>query len=75
MLPGKCAPGFYCPRNTTVQIPCPAGRYGKTAGLTSAECTAICPIGHYCVAGSVEPVKCPSGSNRDYCVLNTGMFL
>lgn len=43
-------------------MPCPAGRYGASYGLTDAACTAVCPLGHYCVAGSAAPVPCPAGT-------------
>ncbi|CAM9183066.1 unnamed protein product, partial [Ectocarpus fasciculatus] len=61
---GLCEKGFYCPLNSTSgrQVPCPAGRYGATAGLADDHCTAICPMGHYCPLGSFEPVPCPAGT-------------
>lgn len=63
---GRCAPGHFCPRNSTSarQRPCPAGRYGATSGLRDAYCTAVCPLGHYCPAGSVRPLPCPPGNPR-----------
>jgi hypothetical protein len=35
------------------------GRYGDTAGLTTDQCTAICPDGYYCPTGSITPTSCP----------------
>lgn len=63
---GLCEKGFYCPLNSTSgrQVPCPAGRYGATAGLADDHCTAICPMGHYCPLGSFEPVPCPAGTGQ-----------
>lgn len=60
---GLCDAGYFCPFNSTsrTEEPCPAGRYGSVQGLTDGNCTAICPLGHYCPAGSVLPVKCPAG--------------
>ena len=42
---------------------CNAGRYGSSTGLTSASCTATCPAGYYCPAGtsSYSSNKCPAG--------------
>lgn len=60
---GLCERGFYCPLNSTSsrQVPCPAGRYGATAGLVDDRCTAMCPMGHYCPLGAYEPIPCPAG--------------
>ena len=43
----KCEPGFYCAKDN-IKRSCPAGRYGQTAGLTSASCSGPCPLGYYC---------------------------
>ena len=65
---GFCEPGHYCLANSTsaVQNKCPAGRYGKlnmlNEGLVDAECYAVCPVGHYCPAGSPLPIACPGGT-------------
>jgi len=60
---GLCAPGHYCPAQSTSaeQVPCPAGRFGNASGLTTAACTAVCPVGHYCPTASVVPLPCPAG--------------
>ena len=46
---GKCSKGFYCPG----------------AQNTSEPIDYTCPKGHYCVEGSVEPVRCKSGYYQD----------
>jgi hypothetical protein len=57
-----CDPGYYCPPDTGVRIPCPAGTYGRQSELTTVGCSAPCPLGHYCPLASVEPTKCPAGT-------------
>ncbi len=42
-------------------IPCPAGRYGSTIGLTSSRCSAPCPVGRF---GDFK-----GASNPDDCTL------
>jgi len=61
---GFCARGFFCPANSTSsrQSPCPPGKYGFATGLTSPDCTADCPLGHYCPAGTADPIPCPAGT-------------
>lgn len=54
-----CSPGHYC--RGGVSIPCPRGRYGNSTGLQTAACTAMCPDGSHCPAGSVLPSICPLG--------------
>ena len=59
----RCAQGTYNPSaGASGCFACPAGRYGSTTGLTQQDCTAVCPVGHYCVAGSASPSKCPAGT-------------
>jgi hypothetical protein len=60
---GFCAPGFYCPPNSTspTQVPCPAGRYGAASGLQNASCSGSCPVGHFCPTATSAPIKCPAG--------------
>lgn len=46
-------------------MPCPAGRYGNSTGLTNATCDGPCALGYFCdVLGStVATAKpCPAGS-------------
>lgn len=54
-----CPPGFYCTGG--VRFACPAGVYGETQGLSTAECTAPCPAGGVCPIGSIEPFFCSDG--------------
>lgn len=56
----KCGPGTYCVDG--LRYPCPAGRYGTTTHLVHSNCTAICPVGHYCPESSSDPIKCPAGT-------------
>lgn len=41
---------------------CAAGFYGNSSFETSPECTATCPVAHFCPAGSVAPTACPAGT-------------
>ena len=61
---GLCDRGYYCPVNSSSpqQIQCPPGRYGSDLGSVDEHCTADCPLGHYCPAGTADPIKCPSGT-------------
>lgn len=58
-----------CPSNSPTSVSCPAGQYmpihkiDDTATATTGDCEA-CPKGHYCVAGTIEPVPCPIGTYR-----------
>jgi hypothetical protein len=54
-----CPRGSYC--RGGVVVPCPAGRYGNTTGLQTADCSAACGDGTYCPPGSVLPLDCPLG--------------
>lgn len=59
----RCSEGTYNPSaGASGCFACPAGRYGSTTGLTKQDCTAVCPKGHFCVAGSANPTKCPAGT-------------
>jgi hypothetical protein len=64
-----CPPSSYC--SDGKKYPCPAGRYGAESGLTSANCTNACGVGHYCPLGSAKPSKCPSGRYGDSEMLTT----
>ncbi len=59
--------GYFCVNG--VRSPCPPGRYGNVRGLSSEECSGLCPPGHYCLSASVNPKtnRCPRG--------RYGMFL
>ncbi|XP_038634724.1 neurogenic locus notch homolog protein 3-like [Scyliorhinus canicula] len=57
---GECSTGAYCPRNSTVPIPCPPGTYNSETGQSLCQ---ICLAGYFCLGGtsSTIPLKCPSG--------------
>ena len=59
-----CPVGYYCPADSTKEIPCPNGTYN---GLTNAnnvgQCNP-CTEGFYCVLASSAPVACPAGTYR-----------
>eukprot|EP00606_Chrysophyceae_sp_TOSAG23-5_P000256 GSChrysophyteH2.ASY1.ANO1.351.1 assembled CDS len=55
-----CGPGTFCVGGQ--RFPCPAGRFGTTLELHTANCTDICPLGHYCPLSSPDPVICPAGT-------------
>lgn len=40
---------------------CPAGYYGASDLLTSAQCSGACPAGTYCPAGAAEYENCAAG--------------
>ena len=50
-------------------VPCPAGRYGNTLGLTTASCTGACAAvaGSFCGAGATAATGdvCPPGQYSD----------
>lgn len=59
---GLCASGYYCLEGSTAPnaTACPAGTYNAYEGGTSElEACTLCPLGHYCHAGTVSPVECP----------------
>ena len=43
-------------------MPCPAGTYNGSHGLTSAAGCAACPAGRRCPGGSAEALKCAPGT-------------
>ena len=45
---------------------CPPGTYGNTSYLTSLECSGLCPPGHYCPAGTFDPIPCPVGRYLEF---------
>jgi hypothetical protein len=60
-----CPPGQYSEGGATECSLCPSGVYGATAGLTSANCTAPCPVGE-CLSsmlpdGALPCVAPPAG--------------
>ncbi len=76
-----CPPGFYRPQGSTDMImvsgqredgcmPCPAGRYGAVAGLTSPLCTSGCPAGTFSdrvgIVSALDCQSCPVGKYGTY---------
>lgn len=55
-----CGPGTWCSKGVRAQ--CPAGQFGTSPYMTSANCTDLCPAGSYCPTSSTEPVLCPAGT-------------
>ena len=69
LLRNSCPRGYYCPTGTEYPAPCPAGRYGLSSGLGSAEECSLTPSGFYTVeasrnvSGMCDPgYYCPTGS-------------
>ncbi|CAN0415138.1 unnamed protein product, partial [Ectocarpus sp. 12 AP-2014] len=56
----QCEAGTFCVGGR--RRPCPSGTFGATNGLTSSNCSDICPEGSYCPEGSTEPIPCPAGT-------------
>ncbi len=45
---GPCSPGYYCPNNGSITVPNPS--------------EFACPVGHFCIEGSIAPTTCPEGT-------------
>ena len=56
-----CEAGYFCTGG--VKVMCPPGVYGESLGLSTEECTAPCPAGHYCPMNSHNGThhRCPAG--------------
>lgn len=54
-----------------VQRHCPAGRYGASYGMTSADCTGPCAAGYYCPLGSTSQYQVKCGGAAYYCPLGS----
>ncbi len=71
---GLCSPGYYCPSSSVsaLQVACPAGRYGASAGLFNGDCEGPCAAGRYgssigssvssCDGACAAGYFCPAGS-------------
>ncbi|KAM8927608.1 uncharacterized protein RCH25_007839 [Pelodytes ibericus] len=58
----QCPAGFYCPRGSTLELPCPPGTFSPLPG--AAVCLP-CPAGTSCMdVSTVDPISCPRGN---YC--------
>jgi hypothetical protein len=79
-----CAPGSTSPAGSPCPVgqystaglclPCPAGRFGNTTGLTSASCSGLCRAGRWGGPGSGDAgcegpcaagYRCPPGSTSE----------
>lgn len=58
-----CPPGSYCIGG--IVQPCPKGKFGNVAGLSSVVCSGWCPSSHQCPIGTAYPEPCQS---RHYAV-------
>ena len=62
-----CSESFAC-NSLGLSFPhelCNAGFYCPTGQNTSSPEDFICPLGHFCPAGSPRPISCPSGMFQD----------
>lgn len=63
-----CPPGSFLSSARGGCQECPAGTYDYASGSDTvaarAPCSEVCPVGHYCPAGTSYPnmVKCPAGT-------------
>ena len=80
-----CPLGFYCQQksvsgtNIMAVLPCPAGKYGATEGLSDSTGCSACPAGYYCpYAGMSTPMTCPQGAycsgNDHYTMCTSGTY-
>ena len=53
-------------------VPCPAGRYGAAAGLTSGACSGACAAGYYCPQGATGAKQNACGHAAVYCPEGSG---
>ena len=60
-----CPAGSYCSGGEKTL--CPAGHFGETTGLSTADCSGSCPAGYYCPEGSVSGTTNKCGSVDKYC--------
>lgn len=60
-----CTGGSYCPSAASAELPCPAGTYSTTRGLSHAGNCTDCPEGAFCATGSIEPTRCVPGYFAD----------
>ena len=60
-----CQPPFYCENGFS--IPCAAGTYGNTTGLSSSQCSGLCLPGFFCPEGSISPTERACGNATFFC--------
>ena len=74
MEAAACPPAYYCPEGSATPLPCMAGTYSNTSGLSLAsECISADP-GFYATVGSARQAPCLPGSysaslRRETCLL------
>jgi len=56
----ECELGFYCQNG--LRYPCRAGTYGESLGLSSEDCSGLCPRGSFCPVNSIHPLPCSPGA-------------
>jgi hypothetical protein len=57
-----CSPGSYNMDNRqSFCLSCPKGFYCPVSGMSTYE-AYLCNTGHYCPSGTINPLKCPSGT-------------
>lgn len=59
-----CPLGYYC--NNGIKLPCLAGYYGASYGLSEGTCSGICPQGFYCPLASTNPFEFTCGNSPVY---------
>ncbi|ETP31356.1 hypothetical protein F442_19775 [Phytophthora nicotianae P10297] len=69
-----CEPGYFCANGVKYQ--CPAGTYGATSGLSTADCSGKCAPGYFCPSypgpPSISRTQSECGSSVTYCPEGTG---
>ena len=65
----ECPKGSYCVDG--VKRLCPAGTYGGSTGLTSAECSGKCRQGYFCKIGASSDTESKCGNPKVYCPLGS----
>ncbi|CAG5098823.1 Oidioi.mRNA.OKI2018_I69.XSR.g16008.t1.cds [Oikopleura dioica] len=67
---GICPIGHYCPAETALPKPCPAGFYCDIEGMEKPDTSKECPGGMYCISGAKDDstivipnhkIDCPPG--------------
>ncbi|POM58887.1 hypothetical protein PHPALM_36409 [Phytophthora palmivora] len=66
-----CEKGSYCIGG--VKRLCPAGTYGASEGLSTAACTAPCPVGFYCPTGTADYSLFPCMQRTSFCRLGSSI--
>jgi len=67
-----CGPGYFCTGDGTKRK-CPAGKYGKSSGLSDEECDGNCEPGHYCESGATTATQHLCGGPEVYCPIGSSI--